>query len=58
MSRICFENLGEEYPKVLAMILMALWNIVVCLWVENIEPPIEELLPSLTPILKNRNDEV
>lgn len=61
MKKLCsllFENLGEEYPHVLSSILKALFGIITYLPVEHTDPPIEELLPSLTPILRNRNENV
>lgn len=42
----------------LGSVLKACNEIVFYLRVENLEPGVEEYLPSLTPILKNRNDDV
>jgi len=54
IGQTMFEYLGEEYPQVLASILRALNAIVRAIGVNNIVPPVNELLPRLTPILKNR----
>ena len=55
---ILYEYLGEEYPDVLGSILGALKAIVNVIGMENMSPPIKELLPRLTPILKNRHEKV
>ncbi|VWU51987.1 splicing factor 3B subunit 1, putative [Hepatocystis sp. ex Piliocolobus tephrosceles] len=53
-----YEYLGEEYPEVLGNIIRALKSIVVVLGVQNMTPPIKDLLPRITPILKNRHEMV
>lgn len=53
-----YEYLGEEYPEVLGSIIRALKTIVVVLGVSNMTPPIKDLLPRITPILKNRHEKV
>ena len=55
---ILFEYLGEEYPEVLGSILGALRSIVDVVGMEDITPPIRDLLPRLTPILQNRHEKV
>lgn len=55
---VLFEYLGEEYPEVLGSILGALKAIVNVIGMNKITPPIKELLPRLTPILKNRHEKV
>ena len=56
---VLFENLGEEYPDVLGSILGALNAIVLAVGsLENMTPPIRDLVPRLTPILRNRHDKV
>jgi splicing factor 3B subunit 1 len=55
---ILFEYLGEEYPDVLGSILGALRSIVDVVGMEDITPPIRDLLPRLTPILQNRHEKV
>ncbi|CDJ65058.1 splicing factor 3B subunit 1, putative [Eimeria necatrix] len=53
-----YEYLGEEYPDVLGSILCALKAIVNVIGMNKMTPPIKDLLPRLTPILKNRHEKV
>jgi splicing factor 3B subunit 1 len=53
-----YENLGEEYPDVLGSILGALRAIVSVVGIHDMRPPANELLPRLTPIMKNRHEKV
>jgi len=53
-----YEYMGEEYPEVLGSILGALKAIVNVIGMNKMTPPIKELLPCLTPILKNRHEKV
>ncbi|KAF4715397.1 Splicing factor 3B subunit 1, partial [Perkinsus olseni] len=53
-----YEYLGEEYPEVLGSILGALKAIVNVIGMTKMAPPIKDLLPRLTPILKNRHEKV
>merc|ERR1711981_524770 len=55
---VLYEYLGEEYPEVLGSILGALKAIVNVIGMTKMTPPIKDLLPRLTPILKNRHDKV
>merc|ERR1711957_217499 len=55
---ILYEYLGEEYPEVLGSILGALKAIVNVVGMTKMTPPIKDLLPCLTPILKNRHEKV
>ncbi|KAL4858600.1 Splicing factor 3B subunit 1 [Chlorella vulgaris] len=55
---VLYENLGEEYPEVLGSILGALKAIVAVIGMTRMTPPIKDLLPRLTPILKNRHEKV
>ncbi|KAI7844119.1 hypothetical protein COHA_002257 [Chlorella ohadii] len=55
---VLYENLGEEYPEVLGSILGALKSIVAVIGMTRMTPPIKDLLPRLTPILKNRHEKV
>jgi len=55
---ILYEYLGEEYPEVLGSILGALKAIVNVIGMTKMTPPIKDLLPRLTPILKNRHEKV
>jgi hypothetical protein len=47
-----------EYPEVLGSILGALKAIVNVIGMTKMTPPIKDLLPRLTPILKNRHEKV
>lgn len=51
---VLYEYLGEEYPEVLGSILAALKAIVNVIGMHKMTPPIKDLLPRLTPILKVR----
>ncbi|CAG0896459.1 unnamed protein product [Darwinula stevensoni] len=53
---VLYEYLGEEYPEVLGSILGALKAIVNVIGMHKMTPPIKDLLPRLTPILKNRHE--
>lgn len=55
---VLYECLGEEYPDVLGSILGGLKAIVNVIGMEHMQPPIKDLLPRLTPILKNRMEKV
>ncbi|KAG8188231.1 hypothetical protein JTE90_021252 [Oedothorax gibbosus] len=55
---VLYEYLGEEYPEVLGSILGALKAIVNVIGMHRMTPPIKDLLPRLTPILKNRHEKV
>lgn len=58
LSVVMYESLGEEYPEVLGSILGALKAIVNVVGMQRMQPPIKDLLPRLTPILKNRHEKV
>lgn len=58
MGLILYEYLGEEYPEVLGSLLAALKAIVNVIGMKKMTPPIKDLLPRLTPILKNRHEKV
>ncbi|CAI5714469.1 unnamed protein product [Peronospora farinosa] len=58
MGVVLYEYLGEEYPEVLGSILGALKAIVNVIGMNKMTPPIKDLLPRLTPILKNRHEKV
>ena len=55
---VLYENLGEEYPEVLGSVLSALRSIVAVVGINQMQPPIKDLLPRLTPILRNRHEKV
>ena len=53
-----FECLREEFPEVLGSLLGAFKAIVNVIGMTKMTPPIKDLLPGLTPILKNRHEKV
>lgn len=55
---VLYEYLGEEYPEVLGSILGGLKAVVNVIGMTRMTPPIKELLPRLTPVLKNRHEKV
>ena len=57
-GQVMYEYLGEEYPEVLGSILGALKAIVNVIGMSKMSPPIKDLLPRLTPIMKNRHEKV
>ncbi|KAF2863478.1 ARM repeat-containing protein [Piedraia hortae CBS 480.64] len=58
LGTVLYEYLGEEYPEVLGSILGALRSIVTVVGISSMQPPIKDLLPRLTPILRNRHEKV
>lgn len=58
LGTVLYEYLGEEYPEVLGSILGALRSIVTVVGINQMQPPIRDLLPRLTPILRNRHEKV
>ncbi|MES1912091.1 MAG: hypothetical protein MHM6MM_004426 [Cercozoa sp. M6MM] len=58
LGRMLYEMLGEEYPEVLGSLLSALSSMVAVMHLPEMEPPIRDLLPRLTPILRNRHEKV
>jgi splicing factor 3B subunit 1 len=58
MGKTLYEQLGEEYPEVLGSLLGALRAIVTVVGLSSMDPPIKDLLPRLTPILRNRHEKV
>lgn len=59
---ILYESLGEVYPEVLAALLSGLHSCLECFnnheFLELSNPSINQLLPALSPILKNRHEKV
>ena len=55
---VLFECLREEYPEVLGSLLEEFKAIVNVIGMTKMTPPIKDLLPGLTPILKNRHEKV
>ncbi|KAK3719037.1 U2 snRNP component prp10 [Vermiconidia calcicola] len=58
LGTVLYEYLGEEYPEVLGSILGAMRSIVTVVGISSMQPPIRDLLPRLTPILRNRHEKV
>lgn len=58
IGEILYENLGEEYPEVLASIIGAIKSIVNVIGMHHMSPPVKDLLPRLVPILQNRHERV
>ena len=55
---VLYEYLGEEYPEVLGSIIGGLRAIVNVIGMTKMTPPVRDLLPRLTPILRNRHEKV
>eukprot|EP00158_Paraphelidium_tribonemae_P008992 Partr_v1_DN28743_c1_g1_i3_m63054 putative Splicing factor 3b subunit len=55
---VLYEYLGEEYPEVLGSVINGLKGIINVIGMSKMNPPIKDLLPRLTPILKNRHERV
>lgn len=55
LNIILFESLGEVYPEVLGAILFAIDKIAGQLEFSILQPPPNQILPTLTPILRNNN---
>lgn len=55
-----YEELGEEYPEVLATVIDAIRFVLGSLDLSSVslDPSLTEVLPRLTPILRNRHDKV
>ncbi|KAF2836379.1 U2 snRNP component HSH155 [Patellaria atrata CBS 101060] len=58
LGQVLYEYLGEEYPEVLGSILGALRSIVACVRIDQMQPPIKDLLLRVAPILRNRHEKV
>ena len=58
LAIVLYENLGEEYPDVLASIILALKSITGVIGLNKMTPSVSDLLPRLTPILRNRHERV
>jgi splicing factor 3B subunit 1 len=55
---VLFESLGEEWPDVLGSLLGGLRAVVSAVGLATMQPPPRDLVPRLTPILKNRAEKV
>ncbi|AOA62886.1 U2-snRNP associated splicing factor [Komagataella phaffii CBS 7435] len=58
LGSVIYESLGEVYPDVLASILEAMKAVIAVVGVESMNPPMSQILPTLSPILRNRNEMV
>ena len=55
---VLFEQLGEEFPESLASIIAAEGAIADVVGMTHMNPPVKDLLPRMTPILRNRHERV
>ncbi|KAJ9125862.1 hypothetical protein QFC24_002646 [Naganishia onofrii] len=55
---VLFEHLGEEYPDTLGSIIAAEGAIANVVGMTQMNPPVKDLLPRMTPILRNRHEKV
>ncbi|EJD43740.1 ARM repeat-containing protein [Auricularia subglabra TFB-10046 SS5] len=55
---VLFEQLGEEYPDTLGSIIAAEGAIANVVGMTEMQPPVKDLLPRMTPILRNRHEKV
>lgn len=58
LNQVLYEQLGEEYPEVLGSVLGAITSIVKVANLSELQPPVRDLLPRITPILRNRHEKV
>ncbi|AEY96553.1 FADR334Wp [Eremothecium gossypii FDAG1] len=58
LNIILYESLGEVYPDVLGSIISAMDTIVAVTILKDLQPPVNQILPTLTPILRNRHKKV
>lgn len=58
LGLVLFEQLGEEYPDTLGSIITALASVVNVMGMSQMNPPVKDILPRLTPILRNRHEKV
>ncbi|KAK4055534.1 U2 snRNP component prp10 [Microbotryomycetes sp. JL201] len=55
---VLFEQLGEEYPDTLGSIISAIGAVANVVGMTQLSPPVKDLLPRMTPILRNRHEKV
>ncbi|KAK1922157.1 armadillo-type protein [Papiliotrema laurentii] len=55
---VIFEQLGEEYPDALGSLIAAEGAIANVVGMTQMNPPVKDLLPRMTPILRNRHEKV
>lgn len=58
LSIILYESLGEVFPEVLGSILSAMSSAIASSDLSRLQPPINQIVPTLTPILRNRHRKV
>ena len=58
LNIILYESLGEAYPDVLGSIIRVMSTIIGTMDVASIQPPVNQILPTLTPILRNNHKKV
>lgn len=58
LSIILYESLGEVYPEVLGSIIKCISTIVEVSTLSKLQPPVSQLMPTLTPILRNKHIKV
>ena len=58
LGLILFEQLGKEYPDTLGSIIAAEGAIANVVGMTQMNPPVKDLLPCMTPILRNRHENV
>ena len=58
LGLILFEQLGKEYPDTLGSIIAAEGAIANVVGMTQMNPPVKDLLPRMTPILRNRHEKV
>ncbi|ETO19154.1 hypothetical protein RFI_18071 [Reticulomyxa filosa] len=58
LGQFLFQLLGEEYPDVLGSMLGGLKAVVNEVGMQDMQPPIKDIVLRLTPILKNRHEKV
>ncbi|KAI0640816.1 armadillo-type protein [Trametes meyenii] len=58
LGLMLFEQLGEEYPDTLGSIIATKGAIANVVGMTQMNPPVKDLLPRMTPILRNRHENV
>lgn len=55
LSIILYESLGEIYPEVLGSIIKCIATIIEVSNLSKLQPPVNQIMPTLTPILRNKH---
>lgn len=58
LSIVAYESLGEMYPEVLGAVLGIMCSTLATVDVDKVQPPVNQILPTLTPILRNKHTKV